>query len=185
VGSFLRKDHPLFAQRIRQAVAAAPRSSPERAHDDWAMPLARGRCAAAWAQALADVAGPWPAKGVAAPAPHWCRRGRGDGPGAAVGRAQGRPAGQCRGPASAGRHAAGAGQLDRRADRRHGRLPDRSRQHGGRATGGGQPPGRPERGPDAVPADEGAAAAEHRAGAGCGGRCRGPGRAGRPGWWSR
>jgi NADH-quinone oxidoreductase subunit G len=27
VGSFLRKDHPLFAQRIRQAVAAAPRSS--------------------------------------------------------------------------------------------------------------------------------------------------------------
>ena len=72
VGSFLRKDHPLFAQRIRQSVRHGGRVfSLNAVHDDWAMPLA-GRLTAApsgWAQALADVAGAVAqAKGVAAPA---------------------------------------------------------------------------------------------------------------------
>jgi NADH-quinone oxidoreductase subunit G len=81
VGSFLRKDHPLFAQRIRQAVAAAPRSSPERAHDDWAMPLARAVAApSAWPRRWPM----WPGRGRPRAwrlrRPHWCRRGRGHGP---------------------------------------------------------------------------------------------------------
>ncbi|HYE70328.1 MAG TPA: NADH-quinone oxidoreductase subunit NuoG, partial [Aquabacterium sp.] len=72
VGSFLRKDHPLFAQRIRQAARrGAQVLSLNAAHDDWAMPVAARITAApsAWAQALADVAGyVATAKGVAAPA---------------------------------------------------------------------------------------------------------------------
>ncbi len=41
VGSFLRKDHPLFAQRIRQAARkGAQVHSLHAVHDDWAMPLA-------------------------------------------------------------------------------------------------------------------------------------------------
>jgi NADH-quinone oxidoreductase subunit G len=60
VGSFLRKDHPLFAQRVRQAARrGAQVYSLHAAHDDWAMPLA-GRITAApggWIQALADIAG--------------------------------------------------------------------------------------------------------------------------------
>ncbi len=77
VGSNLRKDHPLFAQRIRQSARAGcevsaivPRAelaSPEA----WAMPLTNTLLAApnAWAQALADVAAAIAAeKGVAAPA---------------------------------------------------------------------------------------------------------------------
>ncbi|MFZ2989571.1 NADH-quinone oxidoreductase subunit NuoG [Ideonella sp.] len=60
VGSFLRKDHPLFAQRLRQAVRhGAQVHSLSAVHDDWAMPLA-GRItadASGWVQALADVAG--------------------------------------------------------------------------------------------------------------------------------
>jgi NADH-quinone oxidoreductase subunit G len=72
VGSFLRKDHPLFAQRIRQATRkGAQVFSLNAVHDDWAMSLA-GRLTAApgaWAQQLADVAGyVASAKGVAAPA---------------------------------------------------------------------------------------------------------------------
>jgi NADH-quinone oxidoreductase subunit G len=72
VGSFLRKDHPLFAQRIRQAARhGALVHSLNAAHDDWAMPMA-GRITAApaqWSQALADIAGyVATAKGVAAPA---------------------------------------------------------------------------------------------------------------------
>ncbi len=60
VGSFLRKDHPLFAQRIRQAARhGAKVLSMNAAHDDWAMPVAAQLTAAPgyWAQALADVAG--------------------------------------------------------------------------------------------------------------------------------
>ncbi|MBX3653448.1 MAG: NADH-quinone oxidoreductase subunit NuoG [Ramlibacter sp.] len=59
VGSDLRKDHPLFAQRIRQAVkkgcAVSVLNDVAR---DWAMPLAHTLLAAPadWAQALADVA---------------------------------------------------------------------------------------------------------------------------------
>jgi NADH-quinone oxidoreductase subunit G len=72
VGSFLRKDHPLFALRIRQAVRKGGAVlSLNAAHDDWAMPVAAAITAApaAWAQALADVAGYIAtAKGVDAPA---------------------------------------------------------------------------------------------------------------------
>ncbi|MCO5979081.1 NADH-quinone oxidoreductase subunit NuoG [Ideonella oryzae] len=71
VGSFLRKDHPLFAQRIRQAVRrGAQVFSLNAVHDDWAMPLSGTVTAAPadWAQALANVAGyVASAKGVAAP----------------------------------------------------------------------------------------------------------------------
>jgi NADH-quinone oxidoreductase subunit G len=72
IGSFLRKDHPLFAMRIRQAVRkGAAVTSLNAVHDDWAMPLAATVTAApaAWAQTLADVAGyVASAKGVPAPA---------------------------------------------------------------------------------------------------------------------
>ncbi len=59
IGSFLRKDHPLFAQRIRQAVRhGAEVASLNAVHDDWAMPVAHRLTAApgGWLQALADVA---------------------------------------------------------------------------------------------------------------------------------
>ncbi len=78
VGSNLRKDHPLFAQRIRQSVRKgcalnAINSVAELASADaWAMPVANTLLAApeAWAQALADVAAAIAAeKGVSAPAP--------------------------------------------------------------------------------------------------------------------
>ena len=73
VGSFLRKDHPLFAQRLRQATRhGAQVFSLHAVHDDWAMALA-GRVTAApsaWAQSLADIAGyVATARGLAAPAP--------------------------------------------------------------------------------------------------------------------
>ena len=72
VGSHLRKDHPLFAQRIRQAtrkgcVVAAINSVAY----DWAMPVAQSITvpAAQWVLALADVAFAIAAdKGVTAPA---------------------------------------------------------------------------------------------------------------------
>jgi NADH-quinone oxidoreductase subunit G len=76
VGSNLRKDHPLFAQRIRQAarkgcVVSAINSVAELASADaWAMPVANSLLAepGAWAQALADVAAAIAAeKGVPAP----------------------------------------------------------------------------------------------------------------------
>ena len=71
VGSFLRKDHPLLAQRIRQAARhGALVLSLNALDDDWAMPVAARITAApdAWAQALADVAGyVATARGVAAP----------------------------------------------------------------------------------------------------------------------
>ncbi len=73
VGSFLRKDHPLFAQRIRQAARhGAQVLSLGAVADDWAMPVAARITAAPgdWAQALADVAGcVASARGVTAPAP--------------------------------------------------------------------------------------------------------------------
>ncbi|MES2687898.1 MAG: NADH-quinone oxidoreductase subunit NuoG [Pseudomonadota bacterium] len=64
VGANLRKDHPLFAQRIRQSVRkgcalSAINSIAELASADaWAMPVANSVLAepAGWAQALADVA---------------------------------------------------------------------------------------------------------------------------------
>ncbi|MDL2339190.1 MAG: NADH-quinone oxidoreductase subunit NuoG [Pseudomonadota bacterium] len=59
VGSFLRKDHPLFAQRLRQAARKGARiHSLHAVHDDWLIPLKSTMTAApsAWVQALAEVA---------------------------------------------------------------------------------------------------------------------------------
>ncbi len=77
VGSNLRKDHPLFAQRIRQSIRkgcalSTINSTVELASAEaWAMPVANMLLAApdAWAQALADVAAAIAMeKGVSAPA---------------------------------------------------------------------------------------------------------------------
>ncbi len=77
VGSNLRKDHPLFAQRIRQAarkgcVVSAINSATElNTNDAWAMPIANSMMTGpdAWAQSLADVASAIGLeKGIAAPA---------------------------------------------------------------------------------------------------------------------
>ena len=76
VGSHLRKDHPLFALRVRHAVRHGAQlnvltSATSFGHADaWAMPVAQAMVcdASAWAQALADVAAAIAAeKGVAAP----------------------------------------------------------------------------------------------------------------------
>ena len=71
VGSFLRKDHPLFASRLRQAARrGAQVSAIGGAQDDWAISLAQRVTVApsAWVQALADVAAAIAAQnGVAAP----------------------------------------------------------------------------------------------------------------------
>lgn len=77
VGSNLRKDHPLFALRVRHAVRHGAQllaiTSPAAfSHADaWAMPVAQALVsdASGWAQALADVAAAVAAeKGIAAPA---------------------------------------------------------------------------------------------------------------------
>ena len=77
VGSNLRKDHPLFALRIRQsarngcALHAINSIAEMATADAWAMPLVNTLMASpeGWAQALADVAASIAAeKGVAAPA---------------------------------------------------------------------------------------------------------------------
>lgn len=76
VGSHLRKDHPLFALRVRQAVRQGAQlhvvtSSAAFSHADaWAMPVAQAAIgdATSWAQTLADVATAIAAsKGVDAP----------------------------------------------------------------------------------------------------------------------
>ncbi|GKT23456.1 NADH-quinone oxidoreductase subunit NuoG [Acidovorax sp. SUPP3334] len=71
VGSNLRKDHPLFAQRIRQAARKGCSVSAINAvASDWAMPMAQSIVAPAqdWAAALADVAAAVAKdRGVAAP----------------------------------------------------------------------------------------------------------------------
>ncbi len=59
VGSFLRKDHPLFAQRLRQAArSGAHISSVHALQDDWLMPVHAQFTAAPsqWLQALALIA---------------------------------------------------------------------------------------------------------------------------------
>jgi NADH-quinone oxidoreductase subunit G len=59
VGSFLRKDHPLLAQRIRQAARkGAQVHSIHAAHDDWLMTMNSQATVApsGWLQALAEVA---------------------------------------------------------------------------------------------------------------------------------
>ena len=71
VGSSLRKDHPLFAQRIRQAVRkGCSVSAINTIAEDWAMPVANTLLcdASSWAQALADVAAAVAAdRGISAP----------------------------------------------------------------------------------------------------------------------
>jgi NADH-quinone oxidoreductase subunit G len=73
IGSFLRKDHPLMAQRLRQAARhGAQVSSLHAAHNDWALPVAHRLTASpsGWADALAQVAAAVAtAKGLNAPAP--------------------------------------------------------------------------------------------------------------------
>ena len=73
VGSNLRKDHPLFAQRIRQAARkGAVITSVDSTVRDWAMPVAHALIAqsSAWVHALAEVAAAVAqAKGIAAPQP--------------------------------------------------------------------------------------------------------------------
>ena len=59
VGSFLRKDHPLLAQRIRQATRRGAKvHSIHAVHDDWLMTMASQQSVApsGWVQVLADVA---------------------------------------------------------------------------------------------------------------------------------
>jgi NADH-quinone oxidoreductase subunit G len=59
IGSFLRKDHPLLAQRLRQAAKRGGRiASLNAVHDDWALPVSAPLTAAPsqWLQQLADVA---------------------------------------------------------------------------------------------------------------------------------
>jgi NADH-quinone oxidoreductase subunit G len=73
IGSFLRKDHPLFAQRLRQAARrGAQIHSLHALRDDWLMPMA-GQLVAApadWVRTLADVAASVAsAAGVASPVP--------------------------------------------------------------------------------------------------------------------
>ena len=72
IGSFLRKDHPLLAQRLRQATTrhGAMVMSLHAVHDDWAMPLAATLTAAPsqWLSQLADVAAAV-AKAAGVPAP--------------------------------------------------------------------------------------------------------------------
>ncbi|WP_313145128.1 NADH-quinone oxidoreductase subunit NuoG [Diaphorobacter nitroreducens] len=71
VGSNLRKDHPLFAQRIRQAARhGCAVSAINSVASDWAIPNVRTKLApaAGWSTALAEVAASIAAeKGVAAP----------------------------------------------------------------------------------------------------------------------
>jgi NADH-quinone oxidoreductase subunit G len=73
IGSFLRKDHPLFAQRLRQAARrGAQVHSLHAVRDDWLLPVATQMVAApgAWVASLADVAAAIAAaKGVEAPMP--------------------------------------------------------------------------------------------------------------------
>ncbi|WP_312128985.1 NADH-quinone oxidoreductase subunit NuoG, partial [Diaphorobacter nitroreducens] len=71
VGSNLRKDHPLFAQRIRQAARhGCAVNAINSVANDWAIPNVRTKLApaASWSTALAEVAAAIAAeKGVAAP----------------------------------------------------------------------------------------------------------------------
>ena len=137
VGSFLRKDHPLFAQRLRQAAKKGAKvMSLHALRDDWLMPMGPSLVAppSGWLQALADIAAEiGTAKGVAAPAKGNAeRRRQGDRRGACQRHPQGDPARQRRRAASRRRRDRAARPLDRRADRRQLRLAGRRRQRGRR-----------------------------------------------------
>ena len=73
IGSFLRKDHPLFAQRLRQAAKrGAQVHSLHAVADDWLLPVAQRLIASPsrWVAALAEVAAAVAmSKGVTAPVP--------------------------------------------------------------------------------------------------------------------
>ncbi len=73
VGSFLRKDHPLFASRLRHATKKGAKvMSVHALRDDWLMPMGASLALApsAWVQGLADIAAQIAgSKGIAAPAP--------------------------------------------------------------------------------------------------------------------
>ncbi len=192
VGSFLRKDHPLFAQRLRagRAQGRADRQPARRARR---LGDAGGRPHHGRARRVGAFAG----RGG-------CRRGRGQGRRGADGcesrrrgprrggsapvrPAQGGAAGQRGRAAPSGRAAPGARELDRRAHGCLGGLPHGSGQHGRRpARRRAAFRGRPRCRPDADAADEGAAAAPRRAVVRCGrsGRRRRP-RWPAPGWSSR
>ncbi len=72
IGSSLRKDHPLFAQRIRQAARkGCVVNVVQSAVEDWAMPVSNTLLCSAdfWVQALADIATALAVeKGVTSPA---------------------------------------------------------------------------------------------------------------------
>ena len=163
IGSFLRKDHPLFAQRLRQAVRqGAQVHSLHAVHDDWAMPVAHAaspRRRAAGSQALAEVAAALAqAKGVAAPVP----ADPGDAAQAiAASLLSGERKAVLLGNAAA-QHPQAAqllalAQWIAAQTGASGRLPGRGRQQRRRAAGRrAARRGRPERRPDADAADEGA-----------------------------
>ncbi len=71
IGSFLRKDHPLFALRLRHAARRGAKvHSLHALHDDWLMPMGTLMTAApsAWLNSLAEIAAAVAAtQGVAAP----------------------------------------------------------------------------------------------------------------------
>ena len=71
IGSFLRKDHPLFAQRIRQATKRGAKvMSVHALRDDWLMPMGASIAVApsGWPKALAGIAAAVAStKGIAAP----------------------------------------------------------------------------------------------------------------------
>ncbi len=131
IGSFLRKDHPLFAQRIRQAARrGAQVHSLGAGKDDWLMPMGRRLVAApsGWVDALERSArrsagGGWRwrcscHRSVAA------RRQKQSDPAGPIGRAASRR----------GAHR-GIGACARSTDRRHLRLAWRRRQRCRRAVG--------------------------------------------------
>ncbi len=134
LGSNLRKDHPLFAQRVRQAAKRGCKVFAINAQvQDWALPVTASAVAAKdWAQALADIAvAVAQAKGVPAPV------AGGTAPAQAQAIAQALLAGERKaillGNAAAHHgHAAqllALGPVDWRRNRGHGGLSDRSGQH--------------------------------------------------------
>ena len=137
VGSFLRKDHPLFAQRLRQAAKKGAKvMSLHALRDDWLMPMGPSLVVAAERLAAGarrhrrrDRYGQGrrrPGQGQSE------RRRQGDRQRACQRHAQGDPARQCRRAASGRRRDRAARPLDRRADRRQLRLAGRRRQRGRR-----------------------------------------------------
>jgi NADH-quinone oxidoreductase subunit G len=163
VGSFLRKDHPLLAQRCARPRRGAQVCSLHALHDDWRLPLAHTLTAApsAWPAALAEVAAALAsAKGLPSPV---ARQRRHAGAGLARSLLSGQRKAVLLGNAAA-QHpqaaAAGAGGLDRRTVRASvGYLGEAANAVGAQLVGALPRQGGLSAGADAVAADEGAAAA--------------------------